>query len=619
MEVNKFISKYRFIFFITCILIFIVLLIFQFAKYMIFRTPEILKPKIVTERGSIYDRNRKILAVQTTFYNLYADKSLIKSIAETAGDLAPVLQQPESELLEKMQNSKSNFLYLKKRITETEKETIKAVIDSKGISGVNFESVFNRTYPENKLASTVVGFLGDDGKGRTGIEYSLQNILSPPPETKGYTGKGYDVFLSIDGNIQYMLEKILLKTMTETKAELAMFIAADAKTGEILAYANEPSAPLATFTESSPEERFDRPANYIYEPGSVFKIFSMAAFLELGSTHDNDVYECDARFEFGRQNIKPITCLKVHGAVTPRDIIRFSCNDGSAQIAELTDKYEFYDKLKGFGFGEKTKIELPGETTGLFSNPENWSVRTKHTIAIGQEIGVSALQITQAATAFTNGGNIVKLSLISKITDSDGNIVYLHKPSVVNKAISEKTAKLLLSYMRTGSIEGIAWRAAINGVPIAVKTGTAQMANKDVKGYSKTDFLSSCIGIFPADDPKVILYAVFAKPVGQIYGSVIAAPAISQAASDIIDYLGLARENAPTVEHTGRISVSENKPIVLKTRMPDLTGVPKRLLLDMLLQKQYSVKINGDGYVVSQTPPAGTILQKGMTIELNLE
>jgi len=114
MEVNKFISKYRFIFFITCILIFIVLLIFQFAKYMIFRTPEILKPKIVTERGSIYDRNRKILAVQTTFYNLYADKSLIKSIAETADDLAPVLQQPESELLEKMQNSKSNFLYLKK-------------------------------------------------------------------------------------------------------------------------------------------------------------------------------------------------------------------------------------------------------------------------------------------------------------------------------------------------------------------------------------------------------------------------------------------------------------------------------------------------------------------------
>ena len=141
MEVNKFISKYRFLFFITCILIFIVLLIFQFAKYMVFREPEITKPKIVTERGSIYDRNRKILAVQATFYNLYADKSLIKNIAETAAELTSVLQMPESELLEKMQNSKSNFLYLKKRITESEKEAVKAVIDAKNLSGINLESV----------------------------------------------------------------------------------------------------------------------------------------------------------------------------------------------------------------------------------------------------------------------------------------------------------------------------------------------------------------------------------------------------------------------------------------------------------------------------------------------
>ena len=619
MEVNKFISKYRFIFFIICIFIFVILLIFQFAKYMVFRQPEVIKPKIITERGNIYDRNKKILAVQTTFYNLYADKTLIKNIPDCAAILSSVLQQPEAAILDKIQNSKSNFLYLKKRISESEKDIIKGIIDGNNLSGIRFEPVFNRTYPENKLASTVVGFLGDDGVGRTGVEYRLQNILSPPPETAGYTGKGYDVYLTIDGNIQYMLEKILAKTMEETKAELAMFIAADAKTGEILAYANEPSASLANFTESTAEERFDRPANYIYEPGSVFKIFSMAAFLELGTTKDNAVYKCDANFEFTRPNIKPITCLKVHGNVTPRDIIRFSCNDGSAQIADVTDDTEFYEKLKKFGFGEKTKIELPGETAGLFSDPKHWSLRTKHTIAIGQEIGVSALQITQAATAFTNAGNILKLTLLSKIADKDGNIVYLHKPSFVKKAISEKTARLLLSYMRTGSIEGIAWRAAINGVPIAVKTGTAQMANKNGRGYSKTDFISSCIGIFPADDPKIILYAVFAKPVGQIYGSVIAAPAISQAASDIIDYLGLARENAPTVEHTGRIPVSETRPIVLKGVMPNLTGVPKKLLLDMLLQKDYSVKINGDGYVVSQMPPAGTVLQKGMKIELNLE
>ena len=180
-------------------------------------------------------------------------------------------------------------------------------------------------------------------------------------------------------------------------------------------------------------------------------------------------------------------------------------------------------------------------------------------------------------------------------------------------------AKLLLSYMQTGSIEGIAWRASINGVPIAVKTGTAQMANEKGGGYSKTDFISSCIGIFPADDPKIILYTVIIKPVGQIYGSVIAAPVISQASNDIIDYLGLARENAPTVEHTGRIPISETEPIILKDTMPHLIGVPKKLLLNLVMQTQYNVKINGDGYVVSQEPPAGTILKEGMNIELHLK
>ena len=618
-EVDSFISKPRFWFFISLVILFTGFLILQFAKYMIMKEPIVVTPKISTERGTIYDRNKKILAVQTTVYNLYADKTLMKNPAEAAKALAPVLMQNESELLEKIQDSKSNFLYLKKRMSESERDLVKNIIDENKLSGIRFESVFNRTYPENTLASTVVGFLGDDGRGKTGVEYSLQNILSPPPETKGYTGKGYDVYLSIDGNIQYMLEKIISKTMEETKAQSAVFLAVDAKTGEVLAYVNSPSASLANFIESTPEQRFDRPANYVYEPGSVFKIFSMAAFLELGTAKDGQVYDCNALFEFNRPNVKPITCLKTHGRVSPRDVIHLSCNDATAQIADITEKNAFYEKIKLFGFGSKTNIELPGESAGLLAPPQNWSIRTKHTIAIGQEIGVSALQLVEAATAFTNKGSTLRLSLISKVADKEGNIVYLHKPSVLNKVISEKNAELLLSYMRTGSIEGIAWRASINGVPIAVKTGTAQMANEKGGGYSKTDFISSCIGIFPADDPKIILYTAVMKPVGQISGSIVAAPAISEASNEIIDYLGLARENAPTVEHTGRIPISENKPVVLKDKMPDLTGVPKKLLLELLLQKDFSVKITGDGYVVSQTPPPGTPLKKGMKIELNLE
>ncbi len=619
MEVNKFISKYRFLFFMTCILIFIALLIYQFAKFMIMREPRIIPPKITTERGTIYDRNKKILAVQTSFYNLYADKSLIKNLSECAKILAPFLEEDERKLLNKLQSSHSNFLYLKKRITESEKDMIKMMLDENKITGIRFESTFNRTYPENKLASTVVGFLGDDGRGRTGCEYSLQNILSPPPTTKGYNGKGYDVYLSIDGNIQYMLEKITTKTMKETKAESAMFIATDAKSGEILAYVNEPSASLANFINSTPEERLDRPANFVYEPGSVFKIFAIASFLELGTANNNDIYNCDAKFDFNRKKVRPITCLKKHGQVSPLDIIRVSCNDGIAQIADKTNKNDFYNKLQDFGFGSKVQIQLPGEARGLFSSPKYWSIRSKHTIAMGQEIGVSALQLVKAATVFTNKGSILDLSLIYKITDKEGKVAYLHKPKLGKKVISKKNADLLLSYMQSGSIEGIGRRASINGVPIAVKTGTAQMAKKDGSGYSKDDFISSCIGIFPADDPKIILYMAVVKPVGEIYGSLVAAPAISQASNDIIDYLGLARENAPTVEHTGKVHISENEPVVLGETMPDLIGVPKRLLLNILLQNEYNVKINGDGYVVSQEPEAGTPLTKGCNIELNLE
>ena len=444
-EVDSFISKPRFWFFISLVIIFVVLLILQFAKYMIMKEPVVITPKVSTERGTIYDRNKKILAVQTTIYNLYADKTLMKNPAEAAKVLAPVLMQNESDLLEKIQDSKSNFLYLKKRMSESERDLVKNVIDENKLSGIRFESVFNRTYPENTLASTVVGFLGDDGRGKTGVEYSLQNILSPPPETKGYTGKGYDVYLSIDGNIQYMLEKIISKTMEETKAQSAVFLAVDAKTGEVLAYVNSPSAALANFIDSTPEQRLDRPANYVYEPGSVFKIFSMAAFLELGTTKDGQVYDCNALFEFNKPNVKPITCLKTHGRVSPRDVIRLSCNDATAQIADITEKNAFYEKIKLFGFGSKTNIELPGETAGLLASPQNWSIRTKHTIAIGQEIGVSALQLVEAATAFTNKGSTLRLSLISKVADKEGNIVYLHKPSVLNKVISEKNADLLLS------------------------------------------------------------------------------------------------------------------------------------------------------------------------------
>lgn len=624
MELNTFISKKRIIFFVGILLLFTGMLITKYAKAMLIAEPEprpISKPR---ERGSILDRNGKILAAATTLYNLSANKSLIEDANRLANILSPIIETSETALLDKIQNSKSNFLYLKKKLSENEKDIVKDAIQDYGLKGLRLEAVSTRIYPENDLASTLIGYLGDDGKGLAGMEYSMQNVLSPPEGTAGAEESGFTVFLTIDASIQYMLQKIAEQTMKNSQAEAVIFLAADAKTGEILAYVNEPSADLAHFSASTEAERFDRPAYFMYEPGSVFKIFSMASFLDLGSTQDSAVYTCDAQFLFNprqQQEKGPnvIRCLRVHGRVTPRDIIRFSCNDGMAQITDKTDAAAFAEKLRAFGFGKKTGIELPGEAAGIFAPVSSWSARTKHTISFGQEIGVTSLQIMQAATAFTNKGKTMKLSLLSEIRDGAGKTVHRHRPKPLVQVVSAETAKTVLGYMQTAADDGTGSRASIKGVPIAVKTGTAQMAQADRRGYSATDYLSSCIGIFPVDDPQVILYLAVIRPVGQTYGSLIAAPAISEAANAIIDYRGMGRTNAPNVSHTGIIKQNRQTPVVLGTTMPNLIGTPKRLLLSLLMRTDITVTLTGDGYVASQSPAAGTPIAKGMIIELTLE
>ena len=625
MELNHFISKKRIIFFIGILLIFTGILVAKYARAMLGPEPEERVVKKTRERGAILDRNGKILAAATTLYNLSANKTLIGDINRLVNILSPILEISESELLDKIQDSKSNFLYLKKKLSENEKDILKDAIQEYELKGLRLEAIANRIYPENALASTLIGYLGDDGKGLAGIEYSMQNILSPPEGTAGADGNGYTVALTIDASIQYMLQQIAERTMKSAKAEAVIFLAADAKTGEILAYISEPSVDLARFSSSTQEERFDRPAYFIYEPGSVFKIFSMASFLELGTTKDTDIYTCDAQFAFkprqsnDKKDQNVIRCLRVHGQVTPRDIIRFSCNDGMAQIADKTDIAAFAEKLHAFGFGKKTGLELPGEAAGIFAPVSSWSTRTKHTIAIGQEIGVTSLQIVQAATAFTNKGKTLKLSLLSEILDSTGKPVYRHKPKPLEQVISAKTAKTVLGYMQTAADDGTGFRASIKGVPIAVKTGTAQMAQADGRGYSPTDYLSSCIGIFPVDDPQIILYMAVIRPVGETYGSLVAAPAISEAANAIIDFRGMGRTNAPNVTHTGIIQSHRQTPVTVGDTMPDLRGTPKRLLLDLLSRTDITVKLTGDGYVTTQSPAAGTPVVKGMIIELTLE
>ncbi len=627
MEMNGFISRKRLVFLGICFSILILAIVINFARYMLFAGQEDTSSLISTDRGSILDRNGKLLAVQTTLYNIAITRSAVTDKSLCASLLSPITGIAEDELLLRLNEGGGDFFYLKKKISENEKTAIANTIKEAKLRGIRLEPVMSRTYPENQLASFVVGFLGDDGRGLTGVEYSFQDILSPPQTAPGNPGTAatsqgaYNVMLSIDGNIQYELEKIARQTMIETQAEAVIMVGADARNGEILAYISEPSANLNTYGQSTASEQLDRPALYAYEPGSVFKIFSIASLLDLGVVKDTDIFFCDGVYTFttARGETINIKCLDKHGWVTPRDVIKLSCNDGSAQMSEKASPAQLEAKLREFGFGSKTGIELPGETTGLFRTSDSWSLRSKPTITIGQELSVSALQMVQAATALANKGTPLKLSLLSKLYTRDGNQVYAHQAQPLTRVISPETAAEMLSYMQTTSESGTGMKASVVDVPMAVKTGTAQMLNDAKNAYSSTDFISSCIGIFPANDPQVILYIAIVKAKGETYGGRIAAPVISKAANEIIDYLGIGRSKATSVLHTGIIPVPKNRPVHIGSTMPNLTGISKRMLTGLLERSDLIILIDGDGYVKSQSPEAGTPIEKGMTIELHLE
>ena len=232
---------------------------------------------------------------------------------------------------------------------------------------------------------------------------------------------------------------------------------------------------------------------------------------------------------------------------------------------------------------------------------------------------MSALQIVGAATALANGGERVKLSLLSRLYTRDGIPVYEHETTSLGRILEKETAARILDYMWPTSESGTGTKASVGDVPMAVKTGTAQMLDPERGTYSTKNFISSCIGIYPVSDPEIIQYVAIVKPVGETYGGRIAAPVISRAANVVIDSLGIGRAHAPSVRHTGIIPVPANRPVEIGDVMPNLAGVSKRMLTPLLSRDDIDVLISGDGYVVSQSPEPGTPIVEGTIIELTLE
>lgn len=630
MALNNFFSKPRLIILIVFFILFAAYIIVSYGILAFKENSTTASVSIEVERGSILDNSGKPLAVDTTFYHLAATPSMLEGKEGLAAQtVAPVTGIAPDTIKEMILNARSDFLYIKKKLTESQHDDLVTAIEKSGLRGLYFDSIPGRIYPENELASQVIGFMGDDGKGYSGIEYTMQDVLSPEIPalndiTENTTLRGKNVYLTIDSTLQHKLEAIAVDAITTTEAESLMLIAMEAKTGEILSYISLPSVNLNEYSSSSAEEQLNRPTVIAYEPGSVFKIFSVASFIESGAISKDETFVCDGRFEITDSKGEKVvmTCLDHHGKITAEEALKYSCNDALAQMSQKIDTQLFLDYIHKFGFGAKTGIELSGETRGFVNSPENksfWSLRSKPTISIGQEISVSAVQMVQAASAIANGGIPVQPTLISKIKDATGKIEFQHTPVYKDQVISKSTADYLLSCMETVAKTGTGHRANIKDVSIGVKTGTAQMLNENGHGYSETDFVSNCMAIFPIDSPEIILYIVINKAKGETYAGRIVAPVIAQAADVIIDHLGMIRANAASIYHSGTISFYTGKQVEVGDTLPDFTGTPKKLLTDLLSRDDLIIRIEGNGYVVSQNPPPGTPVTPNMTIELQLE
>ena len=621
---NGFFNKKALVGMLAVFGIFVIYVLVLYAKLAFTPVSSIVSSAPPVQRGSIVDRNGKPLAVQTNFYHVGVTPHLVRNKAQFADDVSGPLGMESSDIMRILeQNSAASFVYLKKKITQTAYAELKKITDAKGLVYVNYDRIPGRIYPENALASQLIGYMGDDGKGLAGIEYSMQSYLQPS-EKDGNAKESQEknVYLTIDANLQYKLEEIARDTMRTTQAESMMLIAADAKNGEILSYISLPSANLNEYSYASVAETVDRPAMEAYEPGSVFKIFTVSVACDQGLIRPDDSFLCDGMYERrikGGEAVR-IKCLDRHGWLTARDALKYSCNDVLGQISDRISDYDFIAKIRALGFGQRTEIELPGETYGSLKDSDSalWSVRSKPTIAIGQEISVSALQMVQAATAIANKGIPLKLTLVKRITNKDGSVFYEHTTVPKERVLKQSTAEYVLSCMETTATSGTGSRARLNDISLGVKTGTAQMASKS-GGYSTTDFLSNCMAIFPVEDPQIILYIVVEKAKGETYAGRIVAPVIAKAADEIIDYLGMSRGDAASLEHSGKISISAACPIILGKKLPDFTGLSKRDIMNLVNSNGIQVKINGSGWVKSQNPAPGTPVSENMIIELNLE
>lgn len=517
--------------------------------------------QLVTQamRGAVVDRMQRDMAVTLELLSVAVDPQVITDKAAAAKILASNLGMDESHVRARLV-TKSRFVRMARFVEPAMVDELKAQAKDAKIKGFLFEPDPRRFYPGKTLAAQVLGYCGANGQGLEGLERFYNDDLSGrgtslsvkvDASRKGFLTSslpnmdhsGHNVVLTIDRTIQAVAEYEIEKAVKEHQAVSGTVIVMKPQTGEILALAQAPLINSNSYGEHDPALRRLRAVTDTYEPGSTLKIFTVAAGLESGMVTPDTVFFCEnGSYPVGRHIIHD---THSYGNLTLSEIVKVSSNIGALKVGALIGKKRLHDSLKAFGFGGRTGLDFGGEVGGYMAPYEYWRDIHAGTIAFGQGISVTAMQVMAGTCAIANGGNLMKPYLVSAVTDTEGRVIKSFGPRVIKRAISEDTARKVREMMALVTREGgTGTKAAMVGYSVCGKTGTAQKVENKV--YAKGKYISSFVGFVPKEKPALAMIVILDEPSSrQYYGGLVSAPVFKAVAERALPHFNVPPEILP--------------------------------------------------------------------------
>jgi cell division protein FtsI (penicillin-binding protein 3) len=526
---------------------------------------------VAPRRGVLYDRNLHELAMTVQADSIYADPSQIENKAEAARQLAALVhndpedpQTSEEQILNRLKNG-HNFAWIARRVSPDTAAQVKAL----NLKGIFFQKEFQRFYPDNQIAGQVLGYVGVDDTGLGGLEQKFE------PQLHGVAGRmftamdarrrvlgsserepepGQSLVLTIDSNIQFLAERALDHAMERTQAANGTVVVQDVHTGQILALAIRPTFNPNQFRRTTPALLRNHAVSDVYEPGSTFKLVTYSAALDQGVAKPDDMVDCQGGQMVINGRVIHDDKSDHYHVITVHEALEHSSDVAAVKLALKTGPDNLYTYIRAFGFGAKPGVELPGETRGLLRPVNKWGSTSIASIAIGQEIGVTPLQLVSMVSTISNGGVYLPPHVLMPATTSGENSLKpmpFHPrgelpnplPPGAHRAISEMSAAQMRKMMEGVVLFGTGKPAQLNGYSSGGKTGTAQKIDPATHRYSKTMHVASFAGMAPVNNPAIAVAVVIDNPKGgSYYGTAVSAPVFAEVAQQVLEYLGIPHD-----------------------------------------------------------------------------